>query len=252
MSNFPGGYDPYNPDGYPAPRQSSGCMRGCVIAGIILLVLALIVGGAIWWFVNQIQKGVTDDPVEVERRLRERFPTADLPEGFVGRMGLRVRLFFEMDVMVFAKGELDVEDGKIGEGAALILLSAKVPGNQQADINLENISQGGKVVEKRKMKFEVDDHYFDAFWQRVETQKGRTITQLQVPLDENLIVVMQDSGDEVDEKALRHFLRSIAKDCPARKRLQAAPDDEPEKGEAPAATPPTATKGDDRPKKDDD
>ena len=246
MSNYPGGYDEYgqyDPHWQP-PRQSSGCLRGCGIAAIILLILLAILIGVGVWFFNLLAKGVTQDPEEVLRRLHERFPTAQLPAGYTGRAGFRFNMGFEIELLVFARGDAEVdEEGGIESGQALVLFHAKVPGEGNANVNINPLSEKTRIIEKKPYPLRVGDYHFEASWQKVANRDGpqnRTKAQIEVWLNPETVLIMQGDGDEVDETSLRAFLLTIAKDCRSARRVkdEDAPEDKPAPKKQPAATKP--------------
>lgn len=226
MSNFPGGYDEYGQydPNRQAPRQSSGCLRGCGIAAIILVILLAILIGIGVWFYNQIAKGVTQDPEEVLRRLRERFPTAQMPAGYTGRAGFRLKMGFEIDLLVFAKGDAEIgEEGNIAAGNAMILFHAKVPGEGNANVNINPMNERNRVVEKKPFPLRVGDYRFEASWQKVAAKDGpqnQTKSQIEVWLSPDTVLIMQGDDDDVDETSLREFLLTIAKDCRSARRVK--------------------------------
>ncbi len=218
----------------PAPptRQGSGCGKGCLIALIILGVLAILFIGGFAWMVNHIIQNTTQDPKEIASRLKEVYPTAQLPAGYSGRIALKADIWkVKLDLMVFTTDDADVEDNaEVVTGNSLLLFSFKVPGMDQEE--LENSMQvgnnGGTVIEKKAYKVQAGEYLFDGFLQKVQRrrngQERRTYTQVLVPLGNDTMLVMQSDKDKVDETALRQFLQSIAKDCPTATKV------EPEKG----------------------
>lgn len=221
-------------DNPPAPpsRQGSGCGKGCLIALIILGVLALLFIGGFAWMVNHIIQNTTQDPKEIASRLKEVYPTAQLPAGYDGRVALKFDIWkVKLDLMVFTTEDADVEDNaEVVTGNSLLLFSFKVPGMNQDE--LENSMQvgnnGGTVIEKKEYKVRAGEYQFDGFLQKVQRrrdgQERRTYTQVLVPLGNSTMLVMQSDKDKVDETALRQFLQSIAKDCPTATKV------EPDKG----------------------
>jgi hypothetical protein len=222
MSQSPPGYD--FQDAYaPEPRSGGGgggCMKGCMIAGVILLVIAVLIGAGIWWLGRQLTSGVTRDPQEISKRLQERYPTAKIPAGYEGKVGMRIKLVFEMDLMVFTKGDAEVGDeGQVFAGDSLMFMSMNVPGAKQEDIDrgMQGMNQG-EVVVKRPYTVKAGEYEFKASYQKMKGRNNEEHPQIVVPLGGGAVVVMQGTGEEVDEAALKEFLLSIAKDVPAAKK----------------------------------
>lgn len=209
----------------PMQPRSSGCGKGCMIALLILLVLVgILVGVGIWVF-NRVAKGITDNPQEIAQRLQQRFAGAELPEGYRGLVGIRFDLGLEMDMMIFGKEDAAVDDeGEVITGNTLILFSFKLPGMQQEELEdaLQAGNNGGKVVEKMPYTLRSGEYEFDAFKQKVQKRRGEdrlVFNQILVPLGNSTVVVMQSNqNDKVDEEALKTFLKSVAKDCPAARK----------------------------------
>jgi hypothetical protein len=230
MSQQPPGYDFQHAYG-PEPRGSSGCMKGCMIAGIILLVIAAIIGAGIWYLYSRIAGGVTQDPQEIAKRMLERYPTAKIPAGYEGRMGLRVKLVFEMDLMIFTKGDAEVnEEGQVFSGDSLIFMAMNMPGAKQEDIDqgLKNFNQG-EIIEKRPYTVKAGEYEFKASWQKMKGRDKQDHPQILVPLGGGAVIILQGTGEDIDEAALKEFLLSIAKDVPAAKKTGDQP---PEKNPA--------------------
>lgn len=242
----------FDPDPRPRKRGGSGCLKGCLIAGGILAVLGVLVVIGVVWMVNRVAKGITDDPQELAQRLKQRFPTAVLPQGYEGKMGIKFNLFgVEMDLMVFGKGQAQVgEEGQVISGDALLIASINVPGAKQDDLEeaVQGINRKGKVVEKKRYTIQAGGYEFEGFWQTVEHREGGVVVkqpQVLIPLGGGTMAIMQGTDDQVDEEALKEFLASIAKDVPTAKHMG---EKGPEK-QAPAKKAPTKTEQ--PPKKDD-
>jgi len=211
-------------DNPPAPpsRQGGGCGKGCLIALVILGVMAAVFVGGIVSVVNHIIQNTTQDPKEIASRLKEVYPTAQLPASYSGRIALKIDIWkVKMDMMAFTTDDADVEDnGEVVTGNSLLLFAFKAPGMDQEE--LENSIQvgnnSGTVIEKREYKVRAGQYQFDGFLQKVqrrkEGQERRIYSQILVPLGNSTMLVMQSDKDKVDEAALQQFLQSIAKDCP--------------------------------------
>ncbi|HQR06058.1 MAG TPA: hypothetical protein PLN21_04505 [Gemmatales bacterium] len=205
-----------------APRQSSGCGKGCLIGLIILgILMALFVGGFIW-MVNHIVQNMTDDPKEIASRLKEIYPTARLPEAYSGRVALKFDIWkVKMDMMIFTTDDADVaEDAEVLTGNSLILFSFKMPGMNQEELenSLQISNNTGTVIEKKPVKIQAGEYEFAGFRQKVqrrrEGEEKRTYYQILLPLGNATMLMMQSDKDQVDEVALKQFLLTIAKDCP--------------------------------------
>ena len=178
--------------------------------------------------VNHIIQNTTQDPKEIASRLKEVYPTAQLPAGYSGRKALKADIWkVKLDLMVFTTDDADVEENaEVVTGNSLLLFSFKVPGMDQEE--LENSMQvgnnGGTVIEKKEYKVRAGEYQFDGFLQKVQRrrdgQERRTYTQVLVPLGNSTMLVMQSDKDKVDETALRQFLQSIAKDCPTATKVE--------------------------------
>ena len=138
MSNDFSQYDQQQQFDYqaaPPPRQSSGCGKGCLILLMILGILAALFIGGLFWVWNHISKNLTNDPKEINSRLMKIFPTAQLPDGYSGRFGIRFAIWIEMDMLVFSTEDADVEEtGEITAGSSLLLFSFKVKGMKQEEL----------------------------------------------------------------------------------------------------------------------
>lgn len=218
------------PPGYqPAPRKS-GCGRGCIIGIIILVVLGALFIGGLLWIGHTVAQGMTNDPVEVNKRLKQRFPTAQLPPGYSGMFGLKFDLWLEMNMMVFGDNEAEVaETGEALSGSVMLLFSVKAPGltAEQLEDGLKITRNDGKVIEKKPYTLRVDNYEFAGAFQKimrdVDGQGQITLSQVLLPLGDSTMLVMQSDQDKIDEAALRRFLSSIASDCPAARRLDPQP-----------------------------
>lgn len=205
-----------------APREKSGCGKGCLIGLIILgILLALFVGGFAW-VVNHIVQNMTEDPKEITSRLKEIYPTAQLPADYSGRVALKFDIWkVKMDMMIFTTGDADVaEDAEVVTGNSLILFSFKMPGMNQEELenSLQISNNTGTVIEKQPVKIRAGNYEFTGFKQKVQRRRAdeerRTYSQILLPLGNNTMLMMQSDKDQVDEVALKQFLLSIAKDCP--------------------------------------
>lgn len=213
--------------GYEEPvKGKSGCGKGCMIALIVLGVLLAIIIGLVIWVVRHVSAGMTVDPVEITKRLKERFPTAEMPADYAGKAAFKFSIGFEMDMMAFGNDDADVDEaGGIASGNALILFSFKVPGMNQEDLEdaMQAGSNGGKIIEKRPYPVRVGEYEFDGYRQKVQRRRGgeqHVYTQVIVPLGNSTMVVMQSDDDKVDEAALKQFLKSIVKDCPTARKVE--------------------------------
>jgi hypothetical protein len=185
---------------------------------LFLLLAGLVAAG--FWFFNQIMKGITEDPTEVMRRLKEQFPTAELPPGFTARAGFRMRMVIEIDLLIFAKGEAQVdEEGGIVAANAMLLFRAKVPGDQPQDMAFDHFGRQQRLIEKRPYPLRVDGYEFESYWQKIVDRNQLTRVQIAVVLHPDTILVMQGDAENVDEKALRQFLKTIAPACRSAKRV---------------------------------
>lgn len=223
MSHYSDGYSNYGTYGdySPPPPRSSGCFRGCLIAAVILFLLLAGLVGAGYWFYSQITKGVTVDPTEVMRRLKEQFPTAELPPGYSARAGFRFEMFIKLDLLIFAKAGAEIdEEGAIVSGDAMMLFQARVPGDQPPDLNFDQIGRQQRLVEKRPYPLRVDGYEFEASWQKTVDRDQVTRVQIAVVLHPDTMLVMQGDAERVDEEALRLFLKSIAPACRSAKRIR--------------------------------
>lgn len=211
----------------PPSRQSTGCGKGCLIAFIILGVLAALFVGGLFWVWNHFAQNITQDPQEIASRLKEIYPAGQLPPGYGGKVAIKFDIWIKMELMVFTTEDADIEEsGEVVTGNSMLLFSFKVPGMNQED--LENSMQignnGGTVIEKKEYKVRAGEYEFDGFLQKVqrrrEGQERRTYSQLLVQLGNASMLLMQSDKDKVDEAALKQFLLSIAKDCPAARKLE--------------------------------
>jgi len=205
-----------------APRQRSGCGKGCLIGLVILGILtALFVGGFIW-IVNHIVQNMTEDPKEITSRLKEIYPTARLPEGYSGRIAMKADFWkVKMDMMVFTTDDADVApNAEVVTGNSMILFSFKMPGMNQEELEnaLQISNNTGTVVEKKPVSIRAGEYEFAGFQQKVqrrrEGEERRTYTQIILHLSDATMLMMQSDKDHADETALKQFLLSIAKDCP--------------------------------------
>lgn len=227
MSQYSDGYSDYGAygDDSQRPPRSGGCFRGCLIAAAILFLIVAALVGAGYWFFNQIMKGITQDPVEVMRRLKEQFPTAELPPGYMALAGFRMRMIIELDLLIFAKGQAEIdEEGEVVSGDAMLLFRAKVPGDQPQHFAFDQVSQNQRLVEKRPYPLRVDGYEFEASWQKTVDRDQKTRVQIAVDLHPDTRLVMQGDAERVDEKALLQFLKSIAPACRLAKRVQPGKD----------------------------
>jgi hypothetical protein len=205
-----------------APREKSGCGKGCLIGLVILgILMALFIGGFIW-VVNHIVENMTEDPKEIASRLREVYPTAQLPAGYSGRVALKFDIWkVKMDMMIFTTDDAEVaEDAEVVTGNSLILFSFKMPGMNQEELenSLQISNNTGIVIEKKPISIRAGEYVFEGFKQKVqrhrEGEERRTYQQILLPLGNATMLMMQSDKDQVDENALKQFLFSIAKDCP--------------------------------------
>ncbi len=212
----------------PAPKKR-GCSRGCGIAAIILVVLAVVVIGTAIRFFRQIMKVLTNDPQEIVKQLHERFPTAKLPQGYQGKFGIHIKLIVEIDMMVFATDAAEVdEEGHIISGDSLLVFFMDVPGAGEDDleVNFQTMNKDGQVIERRPHRLRAGDYEFEGFLQTVQQRRDQQrirSQQILVPLSPTSMAIMQSTGEKVDEAALVEFLTSIAKDCPTAKKVGAQP-----------------------------
>lgn len=211
-----------NPPPISAPPQRSGCGKGCLIGLVVLgILMALFVGGFAW-VVNHIVQNMTEDPKEIASRLKEIYPTAQLPADYSGRMALKFDIWkVKMDMMIFTTDDADVaEDAEVVTGNSLILFSFKMPGMNQEELenSLQISNNTGTVIEKKPIKIRVGEYEFTGFKQKVQRHREgevrRTYTQILLPLGNNTMLMMQSDKDQVDEASLKQFLLSIAKECP--------------------------------------
>jgi hypothetical protein len=231
MSNDFSQYDQSHQSPQSPPSQKSGCGKGCLIVILILGAMIALFVGALLWIGHHVAQGMTNDPTEIANRLKERFPTAQLPPGYTGKFGMKFAIWLEMDMMIFGAADAEIEEsGEVLNGKTLLLFSMKAPGMspEQLEDGMQISNNGGKVIEKRPYPIRTGDYEFEGYLQKIQRsgdgQGRRTFLQLLVPLGNSTMLVMQSNNDTIDEPALKQFLLSIAKDCPnARKRNQEPP-----------------------------
>lgn len=213
-----------------APQRSeprkSGCGKGCLIAFVILGILTALFVGGLLWIGHTVAKGLTNDPTEILGRLKQHFPTAQLPEGYRGIFGLKFDIWLEMDLMIFGADDAEVEEtGEVKSGNSLMLFSIKAPGMkpEQLEDGMHVSNNGGKVIEKKPYPVRVGNYEFEGYLQKVlrhgDDENRKVYAQLLIHLGNSTMLVMQGDQDKIDETALRQFLATIAKDCPNAKRL---------------------------------
>lgn len=211
-----------------APRQKSGCGKGCLIGLVILGILTALFVGGFAWVVNHIVQNMTEDSKEIASRLKEIYPTARLPEGYSGRMAMKVDFWkVKMDMMIFTTDDADVaEDAEVVTGNSMILFSFKMPGmnHEELENSLQISNNTGTVIEKKPITIRAGEYEFTGFRQKVQRRRDgeekRTYTQIILPLSNATMLMMQSDKDNVDETALKQFLLSIAKDCPNASRIE--------------------------------
>jgi hypothetical protein len=200
-------------------------MKGCLIAFAIVVVAIVAIVIAVIWFVRDLAKGITNDPQEVVKQLHERYPTAQIPDGYEGKMGMHIKFIFDMHMVILGKDNAEVNEGGHGfSGDLLMLFSVSVPGAKEEDLekSLAQMNQGGEVIEKHRYTVRAGDYEFEGFKQTMERRAGGErikSPQILVQLGPSSFVIMQGTDDGVDEAALREFLSSIAKDCPMAKKV---------------------------------
>lgn len=226
-SQYDQSYDQGNQYQAPAPPPKKGCNRGCLFLVILLGVIIAALGGMFIWLVQNIASNLTNDPKVISQRLVQRFPTAKLPAGYEGMVGMKVTVFFNMDLLVFGKDDTQVvETGEVFSGDALILFTFKVPGVDEVNMEdaLDAGNNGGKLIEKNPVTLKAGEYEFRGWRQKVIRDSGneekKLFYQVVVPLGKNTAVVLQNDQEKVDQPALEEFLRSIAKDCPLAQKVE--------------------------------
>lgn len=204
-----------------------GCNRGCLFLLILLGVIIAALGGMFIWLVQNIASNLTNDPKVIGQRLVERFPSARMPAAYEGMVGMKVTVFFDMDLLVFGTDETVVaETGEVMSGDALILFTFKVPGIDEVNMEdaLDAGNNGGKLIEKNQVILKAGEYEFSGWRQKVIRDSGneekKLFYQVVVPLGKNTAVVLQNDQEKVDQAALEQFLRSIAKDCPLARKVE--------------------------------
>jgi hypothetical protein len=212
---------------YEAPvRKKSGCSKGCLIVLIILGVIMAVLIGVVFWVVRHVSQGMSQDPIEIAKRLKEQYPTAELPGGYEGKFAIKSTIILDINMLIFARENADIdEEGEIITGDFMILFSVKMDGMQPEELEeaMESTNKGGKVVEKKPYPIKTGEYEFEGSMQKVQKRRNgelQKFTQLVVPLGNSTLLIMQGDNDKVDEEALKKFLLSIAKDCPTAKKAE--------------------------------
>lgn len=191
--------------------QPGGCLKGCVILGVIATVAALVVVGTIayfgWKFVNE---GISEDPVKVNAWLQE-VVTAEVPPGYEVKMGMRWWAF--KLIVVGPEGKRITEEGQ--EDFTQFMVSA-VPG-----VDFDTLKQEFKKNrEHRNGRRQQEDLSEEDVELTIGTQtrtgqkhrwtdQGVEWTEYDVLLKPGVLFVAMGPTEDFDEGAMKAFLASV-------------------------------------------
>lgn len=192
-------------------RQGGGCLRGCLVMGIVVVVAGLIVGGTLVFFGYQIfSKGFSQDSATINGWLQDTV-ASEIPPGYEAKLGLS---FWNLRLIFIAPA--DKAMGEEGKDEFMQFIVCSFPGldfdtlRDQFDEQHRRRS-GNKDVEELKEEDVVLTVGTTPTQGRKRSwkQEGTPWVEYDVLVKPGVLFVAMAPADRFDEPAMTAFLASM-------------------------------------------
>ena len=138
-------------------KKSNTCLYVALGCGAGLVLIALVVGGFIFWGAQKVKQFEADlkDPLAREQRVKEILGTETLPEGYYAGVGLSVPFLFEMASL----SREPVAEGKEPKDMDFIYMRMLHLGKQDQELRdfFNGTNDNPSVLRENNINVDIDD-----------------------------------------------------------------------------------------------